>query len=56
MALGRRLIDAGPKPSMGSADDAYESATAKSFFPTLESKLLARYDFEPRDQARREFL
>lgn len=54
VAFGQRLIDAGLKPSMGSVGDAYDNAMAESFFSTLESELLARCDFESRDQARRE--
>lgn len=54
VAFGQRLIDAGLKPSMGSVGDAYDNAMAESFFSTLESELLARIDFESRDQARRE--
>jgi len=54
VAYCQHLIDAGLKPSMGSVGDAYDNAMAESFFSTLECELLARHDFESRDQARRE--
>ena len=45
VAFGRRCKEAGVRPSMGSAGDAYDNATYESFFATLECKLLDRRRF-----------
>jgi putative transposase len=42
IAFGKRCLEAGVRPSMGSVGDAYDNAMAESFFATLECELLAR--------------
>ena len=42
VAFGRRCVDGGVRPSMGTVGDAYDNAMAESFFSTLEAELLGR--------------
>jgi transposase InsO family protein len=53
IAFGHRCREAGVRPSMGTAGDAYDNAMCESFFGTLEAELLARESFATHDQARR---
>jgi len=52
LAFGKRCAEAGVRPSMGSVGDAYDNATAESFFSTLESELLDRRSFRSQAEAR----
>ena len=52
IAFGRRCREAGVRPSMGSAGDAYDNAMCESFFATLECELLDRYRFRTQSEAR----
>ncbi len=49
--FGRRCREAGVKLSMGSIGDAYDNAMAESFFASLKSELVERYDFRTRAAA-----
>ena len=51
-AFGKRCLEAGVRPSMGSVGDAYDNAMAESFFATLECELLDRRRFKTQAQAR----
>jgi putative transposase len=51
-AFGRRLVEAGIVPSMGSVGDAYDNALVESFFATLEKELLSMRSFKNRTEAR----
>jgi len=42
IAFGKRCIQAGVKPSMGSAGDCYDNAMCESFFASLECELIDR--------------
>jgi putative transposase len=53
IAFGRRCREAGVRPSMGSAGDAYDNAMCESFFATLECELLDRCRFKTQAEARR---
>ena len=44
-AFGNRCLEAGVRPSMGSAGDCYDNAMCESFFATLECELLDRHRF-----------
>jgi putative transposase len=52
LAFGRRCREAGVRPSMGSAGDAYDNALCESFFATLECELLDRHRFRTPADAR----
>src|SRR4029453_14737531 len=52
LAFGRRLRQAGLVASMGTVGDALDNAVAESFFATLESELLDRYDWPSRQALR----
>lgn len=52
LAFGKRCKEAGVRPSMGSAGDAYDNAMAESFFATLECELLGRRRFRSQAEAR----
>jgi putative transposase len=52
VAFGRRLAEAGIRPSMGSVGDAYDNAVAESFFATLETELIDRSDWRTPAEAR----
>jgi putative transposase len=52
IAFGQRCREAGVRPSMGSAGDAYDNAMCESFFATLECELLARHRFTTQAEAR----
>jgi putative transposase len=51
-AFGKRCIEAGIKPSMGSVGDAYDNAMAESFFATLEREIIDRHRFRSQVEAR----
>ena len=51
-AFGKRLVEAGIMPSMGSVGDAYDNSVAESFFATLEKELLSKHVFRNRTEAR----
>jgi putative transposase len=51
-AFGKRCIEAGIKPSMGSVGDAYDNAMAESFFATLEREVIDRHRFHNQIDAR----
>ena len=42
IAFGNRCLEAGVKPSMGTAGDCYDNAMCESFFATLECELIDR--------------
>jgi transposase InsO family protein len=44
-AFGKRCLEAGVMPSMGSVGDAYDNAMAESFFATLEREVIDRHRF-----------
>lgn len=52
IAFGRRCIEAGLRPSMGSVGDCYDNAMAESFFASLECELLDRHHFKTRAEAK----
>ena len=52
VAFGQRCREAGVRPSMGSAGDAYDNAMCESFFATLECELLDRQRFKNQVEAR----
>ena len=52
LAFGKRLQEAGMRPSMGSIGDCYDNAMGESFFATLECELLDRQCFRSPAQAR----
>jgi putative transposase len=45
IAFGKRCVEAGIRPSMGSVGDCYDNAMCESFNATLECELLARRSF-----------
>jgi putative transposase len=51
-AFGKRCIEAGIRPSMGSVGDAYDNAMAESFFATLEREVIDRHRFGSQIEAR----
>jgi len=53
IAFGRRCIEAGVRPSMGSVGDCYDNAMAESFFASLECELLDRHRFKTQAEAKR---
>ena len=52
LAFGRRCIEMGVRPSMGSVGDAYDNAMAESFFASLECELLERTVLRTKSEAR----
>ena len=54
IAFGKRCIETGVLPSMGSAGDCYDNAMCESFFATLECELIDRTWFPNHQVARRE--
>ena len=52
LAFGKRCLEMGVRPSMGSVGDAYDNAMAESFFATLECELLNRRRFKTQVEAR----
>ena len=54
IAFGKRCVEAGVKPSMGSVGDCFDNAMCESFFATLECELIDRQSFRTRAEARRE--
>ncbi|HHV63159.1 MAG TPA: IS3 family transposase, partial [Firmicutes bacterium] len=48
IAFGRTLKEAGILGSMGTVGDALDNAVAESFFATLETELLDRYNWSSR--------
>lgn len=52
IAFGRRCIEAGVRPSMGSVGDCFDNAMAESFFASLECELLDRHHFKTQAEAR----
>jgi putative transposase len=52
LAFGRRCLEAGVRPSMGSVGDAYDNAMCESFFATLECELLERRRFASQAEAK----
>jgi putative transposase len=51
-AFGKRCLEAGIMPSMGSVGDAYDNAMAESFFASLEREVLSRRSFKSHAEAR----
>jgi len=54
IAFGKRCLEAGVRPSMGSVGDCFDNAMCESFFATLECELIDRGSFRTRVEARRE--
>lgn len=54
IAFGKRCLEEGVRPSMGSAGDCYDNAMCESFFASLECELIDRTRFESHAIARRE--
>jgi len=52
IGFGRRCVELGVRPSMGSIGDCFDNAMAESFFSTLECEVLDRNRFRTRQQAR----
>ena len=52
VAFGKRCLEAGVRPSMGSTGDAYDNALCESFFATLECELLDRTRFATPSEAK----
>ena len=52
LAFGKRCLEVGVRPSMGSVGDAYDNAMCESFFATLECELIDRQRFRSKDEAR----
>lgn len=52
IAFGLRCREAGVRPSMGSAGDAYDNAMCESFFATLECELLDRRQLRTQAEGR----
>jgi len=53
-AFGKRCLEAGVRPSMGSVGDCFDNALCESFFATLECELLDRCSFRSHAEARME--
>lgn len=51
-AFGKRCLEMGVRPSMGSVGDCYDNAMAESFFATLECELIDRHTFRTHAEAR----
>lgn len=54
IAFGKRCLEEGVRPSMGSVGDCYDNAMCESFFATLECELIDRFTFANHSIARRE--
>ena len=54
IAFGKRCLEEGVRPSMGSVGDCYDNAMCESFFATLECELIDRHIFDSHATARRE--
>ena len=54
IAFGKRFVEAGVRPSMGSVGDCFDNALCESFFATLECELLERQSLRTRAEARQE--
>ncbi len=54
IAFGKRCLEEGVRPSMGSIGDCYDNAMCESFFATLECELIDRTRFDSHATARRE--
>ena len=52
LAFGRRCIEMGVRPSMGSVGDAYDNAMASILFASLECELLERSVLRTKSEAR----
>ena len=52
VAFGKRCLEAGVRPSMGSVGDCFDNALCESFFASLECELIDRTSFTTRAQAR----
>ncbi len=52
IAFGKRCVDSGVRPSMGSIGDCFDNALCESFFATLECELLDRSTFRTPTEAR----
>jgi putative transposase len=51
IAFGKRCIEAGIRPSMGSVGDCYDNAMCESLNATIECELLARHRFKNHREA-----
>jgi putative transposase len=51
-AYGKRCVENGLVPSMGTVGDAYDNAMAESFFATLEREVLDRRRFKNQSEAK----
>lgn len=51
IAFGKRCVEAGIRPSMGSVGDCYDNAMCESFNAALECVLLARHRFKNHREA-----
>jgi putative transposase len=51
IAFGKRCVDAGVRPSMGSVGDCFGNAMCESFNATLECELLVKHQFKNRNEA-----
>jgi putative transposase len=51
IAFGKRCVDAGVRPSMGSVGDCFDNAMCESFNATLECELLVKHQFKNRNEA-----
>jgi putative transposase len=51
-AFGKRCLEAGLVPSMGTVGDAYDNAMAESFFATVEREILDRRRFKTQAEAK----
>jgi len=54
IAFGKRCLEEGVRPSMGSVGDCYDNAMCESFFATLECELIDRIRLDSHATARRE--
>lgn len=52
IAFGKRCLEEGIRPSMGSVGDCYDNAMCESFFATLECELIDRSRFHTQAEAR----
>jgi putative transposase len=52
LTFGKRCVEAGVPPSMGSVGDCFDNAMCESFFATLECELLDRRHFKTQIEAR----
>lgn len=54
IAFGKRCMEMGVRPSMGSVGDCYDNAMCESFFASLECELIDRRTLRSHAEARRE--